>query len=133
MYQVIHHIAHLTPNEFHFSNEKIQIQGYFWTNQGKKLRFKVAFLWCLLQSYSREHFFNQIVSNKYLLELHLSQPHHSKICILGMTLNHIWQWGFSPGDLGSVEYSFIAITPRFNLTWSSCYSKIHQISSDSST
>ena len=30
-----------------------------------------------------------------------------------MTLSCIWWWDSSPGDLVSVEYSFIAITPRF--------------------
>ena len=33
-----------------------------------------------------------------------------------MTLNSIWSWGSSCRDLGSVEYYFIAITPRFPLT-----------------
>ena len=31
----------------------------------------------------------------------------------------IWWWGSSLGALGNVEYSFIAITPRSTLTWSS--------------
>ena len=36
----------------------------------------------------------------------------SKRGVLGITLKCIWWWGFSSGDLGSVEYPFIAITPR---------------------
>ena len=36
--------------------------------------------------------------------------------VLGMTLNCIWWWSFSSEDLGSVEYPFIAITPKSTLT-----------------
>ena len=32
-----------------------------------------------------------------------------KRCVLGMTLNWIWQWDSNFGYLGSVKYSFIAI------------------------
>ena len=32
--------------------------------------------------------------------------------------NYIWWWGSSSKDLGSVEYPFTGITPRFTLTWS---------------
>ena len=32
-----------------------------------------------------------------------------------MTLNYIWYWGSSSGDLVDVEYPFIAITPRSTL------------------
>ena len=35
---------------------------------------------------------------------------------LNMALNSIRWWGFSSGDLDSVEYSFIDITPRYTLT-----------------
>ena len=35
---------------------------------------------------------------------------------LGITLNIIWWWGSSSRDRGSVEYSFIAITPWFTKT-----------------
>ena len=38
--------------------------------------------------------------------------------ILHMKLNCIWWWGSNSGDLGSVEYPFIAITPRSILTQS---------------
>ena len=31
--------------------------------------------------------------------------------VLGMILNCIWWWGSGSMDLGSVEYTFIAITP----------------------
>ena len=37
-----------------------------------------------------------------------------------MTLNCIWLWGLSSGYLESVEYLFIATTPRFTLTRSTC-------------
>ena len=38
------------------------------------------------------------------------------------TLNYIWSWGSSFGDLGSVKYPFIDITPRSTLlpTTSTC-------------
>ena len=32
--------------------------------------------------------------------------------VLDIALDWIWWWGSSPGVLGSVEYPFIAITPR---------------------
>ena len=32
----------------------------------------------------------------------------------------IWWWGSSPGALGNVEYTFIAITPRSTLTRNGC-------------
>ena len=38
--------------------------------------------------------------------------------VLYIRLNWIWWWGFSSGDLGNVEYSFIAITPSSTLTQS---------------
>ena len=38
--------------------------------------------------------------------------------VLAMTLNCIWWWRSSSGDLGTMEYPFIAITLRSNLTWS---------------
>ena len=37
--------------------------------------------------------------------------------VLGMIWSCIWWWGSCSGALGSVEYSFIVITPRFTLTW----------------
>ena len=37
-----------------------------------------------------------------------------------MTLNYIWWWGSNSGDLESVEYTFIAIRPRFTLTQGDC-------------
>ena len=33
-----------------------------------------------------------------------------------MTLNNIWMWDSSFGDLESTEYLFIAITPRSTLS-----------------
>ena len=36
-----------------------------------------------------------------------------------MTLNKIWWWDTCSGDQGSIEYSFIAITPSSTLTRSS--------------
>ena len=38
-----------------------------------------------------------------------------------MTLNCIWTWYSSSGDLWGVEYLFIAITPRSTLTQSGKY------------
>ena len=38
--------------------------------------------------------------------------------VLGMTLNCVWWWGSSSRDLESVEYPFIAITPRSIVTQS---------------
>ena len=35
--------------------------------------------------------------------------------VLGMTLNCIWRWGSSSGDLVSIEYSLIAIIPKSTL------------------
>ena len=42
----------------------------------------------------------------------------SKRNVLLMTLNCIQWWGSSSGDLGSVEYFFISITPKSMLTQS---------------
>ena len=39
--------------------------------------------------------------------------------ILSMTLNCIWWWGSTSGNLESVKYPFITITSRFTLTQSS--------------
>ena len=36
----------------------------------------------------------------------------SRSRVLGITLNYIWWWGSSSGDLGRVEYLVIVITPR---------------------
>ena len=40
----------------------------------------------------------------------------SNSAILSMTQNCIWCWGSNSGDLRSLEYTFIVITPRFTLT-----------------
>ena len=37
-----------------------------------------------------------------------------------MTLNCIWWWGSSPGDLESMEYLLTAIIPRSTMTWRDC-------------
>ena len=34
-----------------------------------------------------------------------------KMCVLGMTLNCIWWWGSTTGDLGSVEYVSLPLLP----------------------
>ena len=39
-----------------------------------------------------------------------------RIAVIDMALNYIWWWGLSSGALESVEYTFIAITPRSTLT-----------------
>ena len=36
---------------------------------------------------------------------------------LYITINCFWWWGSSSGNLKSVEYAFIAITPSSTLTW----------------
>ena len=48
-----------------------------------------------------------------------------------MTLICIWSWGSSSGDLGSVEYSIILITPRPTVNWScrTCLSNIYGVKS----
>ena len=43
-------------------------------------------------------------------------PTPKKVGILDLILNCIWLLGSSSGDLKSVKYSFIAITPRSTLT-----------------
>ena len=35
----------------------------------------------------------------------------------GYDIKTTWLWGFSPGTLGSAEYPFIDIAPRFTLAW----------------
>ena len=44
------------------------------------------------------------------------KPTPLKKGILGLTLNYICWWGFSFGELESVDNLFIAITPRSTLT-----------------
>ena len=48
--------------------------------------------------------------------------------LLSMPLNYIWWWGSISGDLWSVEYPFIAITPRSTLTWivNTCEGSIYE-------
>ena len=48
--------------------------------------------------------------------------------ILDIILDCLWWWGSSFGDLESVEYFFIAITPRSTFTWfgSTCWSPIYR-------
>ena len=43
-------------------------------------------------------------------------PPSKKRADLGMTLNCNWWYGSNSGDRGSVEYFFVAITPRSTLT-----------------
>ena len=38
--------------------------------------------------------------------------------VLDMIINCIWYWGFSIRDQKSMEYSILAITPSYTLTWS---------------
>ena len=60
------------------------------------------------------------VENKFLFTLlHWQSKPNTLYFILtvkGMTLNHIWWWGFSPRALGNVEYPSITTTPRSTLT-----------------
>ena len=42
-------------------------------------------------------------------------PHPKKSNVLRTTLNWIWWWGSNYGNLGNMEYSFIAITTWFTL------------------
>ena len=47
----------------------------------------------------------------------LRLPPPTKKSVLNMTLNWIWWWGCSSGNLGRVGYPFCAITPRLTLIW----------------
>ena len=57
-----------------------------------------------------------------------SKTSPKKFCVLDMTLNCIWWWDSSSGDLGSMEYPYIIITSMFTLAQIDIiYSLIDQI------
>ena len=54
----------------------------------------------------------------WLYHLKRSKIHLTNRAVLGMTLNCIRWCSVSFGDLGNVEFNFIAVTPRSTLNWS---------------
>ena len=76
-------------------------------------------VWSTMKSWIKREKFSLLFQYADFIPPHYKEVRSAqKGDVMGMTLNCIWWWVFCSGGMGSVKYSFFAITPRFNLTWS---------------